>query len=77
MIIPREGDVVRLYVQVNPADVLDPATDRVDKARVSPEKLLQTAKKTFWPYKIHADKFDWWTIYISVYHISSTSLGCV
>ena len=65
MIIPREGDKVRLYVQLTGGDVVDPETGRVNKDRVGPHELMQVAKKTFHPYSIHAYEFDWWTIYIS------------
>lgn len=41
MVIPREGDKVRLYIQLSDKQVVDPATGRVDKSRVSPELLLQ------------------------------------
>jgi hypothetical protein len=41
MIIPREGDIVRLYIQLSDADVIDPVTKRVDKNRMNPEKLLE------------------------------------
>jgi len=41
LIIPREGDKVRFYVQLSDSDVLDPITGRVDKNRMSPEKLLE------------------------------------
>jgi len=41
MIIPREGDKVRFYIQLSDSDVLDPVTGRVDKNRMSPEKLLE------------------------------------
>ncbi|KAI0628037.1 FAD binding domain-containing protein [Trametes polyzona] len=65
MIIPREGDLIRLYIQLADRDVLDPVTGRVDKSRVTPEKLLAVAKESFKPFKM--DKkggFDWWTLYI-------------
>jgi phenol 2-monooxygenase (NADPH) len=65
MIIPREGDLIRLYIQLADADVVDPETGRVDKDRMGPESLLQVAKKSLYPYKIDTDAFDWWTIYIS------------
>lgn len=67
MIIPREGDLIRLYIQLADRDVLDPTTGRVDKARVSPEKLLSVAKASFAPFRMDAKdgKFDWWTLYIS------------
>lgn len=71
MIIPREGDKIRLYLQLTDSDVLDPVTGRVDKNRMGPEKLLQVAKKTLYPYTMHADAFDWWTIYIIGQRVAS------
>lgn len=41
MVIPREGDKVRLYIQLSEADVL--TNDRVDKNRMSAEKLLEVS----------------------------------
>ncbi|OJA16626.1 hypothetical protein AZE42_06001 [Rhizopogon vesiculosus] len=41
LIIPREGDIVRFYIQLSDSDVLDPITGRVDKNRMSAEKLLE------------------------------------
>jgi hypothetical protein len=41
MVIPREGDKVRLYTQLSDKQVIDPATGRIDKCRVSPDHLLQ------------------------------------
>ena len=41
MVIPREGDKVRLYIQLSDKQVIDPATGRVDKNRVSTDDLLQ------------------------------------
>jgi len=46
MIIPREGDKVRFYIQLSASDVLDPATGRVNKDRMSPEKLLEVCRLT-------------------------------
>lgn len=69
MIIPREGDLIRLYIQLADRDVLDPATGRVDKSRVSPEKLLAVAKESFKPFSMGAKNgFEWWTLYISMYY---------
>jgi phenol 2-monooxygenase len=48
MIIPREGDRVRLYVQLSEEDgVVDLATGRVDKTRVGPHKLLEVSGYVF------------------------------
>jgi phenol 2-monooxygenase len=41
MVIPREGDKVRLYIQLSDKQVVDPATGRVDKSRVSTDNLMQ------------------------------------
>ncbi|KAH7919888.1 hypothetical protein BV22DRAFT_840363 [Leucogyrophana mollusca] len=72
MIIPREGDVVRLYVQLSDKDVIDPASGRIDKSRMSPEKLLEVARKTFYPYTLNTPKeFHWWTIYIIGQRVAS------
>ena len=43
MVIPREGDKVRLYIQLSDKHV-DPATGRVDKNAVSTDHLLQVEK---------------------------------
>jgi hypothetical protein len=44
MTIPREGDIVRFYIQLSDRDVVDPVSGRVDKSRMSPEKLLEVRK---------------------------------
>lgn len=63
MIIPREGDKVRLYIQITDRATVDPHNWRVDKAKMGPEKILEVANKSFYPYSISAKSFDWWTIY--------------
>ena len=68
MIIPREGDKVRLYIQITDKSTIDPSNWRADKAKMGPEKILQVAKKTFYPYSISAKSFDWWTIYGSMFY---------
>ncbi len=67
MVIPREGDKIRVYVQLSDTDAVDPATGRIKLDRYGPERLLEVAKKTFRPYTIDAvpDKIEWWTIYQS------------
>ncbi|KAI9455214.1 FAD binding domain-containing protein [Russula earlei] len=65
MVIPREGDKIRVYVQLSDTDAVDPNTGRVDLVRYGPERLLEVANKTVRPYTIHAapDDIEWWTIY--------------
>ena len=74
MIIPREGDKVRLYIQIADKATVDPQHWREDKAKMSPEKIIQVAKKTFYPYSISAKSFDWWTIYGSEYSSRSRQI---
>jgi phenol 2-monooxygenase (NADPH) len=41
MVIPREGDLVRLYIQLEGKEVLDAAGRRVDKNKMEPLTLLE------------------------------------
>ena len=41
MIVPREGDEVRLYVQLLDQDMVDSCTGRVDKTLMNPETILE------------------------------------
>ncbi|CCM01361.1 uncharacterized protein FIBRA_03411 [Fibroporia radiculosa] len=64
MIIPREGDMVRLYIQLADKDVVD-SKGRVDKSKVGPEKIMEVANKSLYPYTISTSHpIDWWTLYI-------------
>jgi phenol 2-monooxygenase (NADPH) len=67
MVIPREGDKIRVYIQLSDTDAVDPETGRVNLGRYGPERLLEVAKKAFRPYTIDTvpDKIEWWTIYQS------------
>ena len=75
MIIPREGDLVRLYIQLADRDVLD-SNGRVDKSKVGPEKILEVANKSLYPYTMSTSHpIDWWTLYISALrHVHSDSI---
>ncbi|KAH9851893.1 FAD binding domain-containing protein [Lenzites betulinus] len=65
LMIPREGNLLRLYVQLSDADVLDPETGRLDKARTSPEKVLEMAQKILHPYQMKPiGDIRWWTLYV-------------
>jgi phenol 2-monooxygenase (NADPH) len=41
MVIPREGDMVRLYVQLSDNQVIDSKTGRVDKDRMGPTDIFE------------------------------------
>ncbi|KAL4251566.1 PheA/TfdB FAD monooxygenase family protein [Abortiporus biennis] len=73
MIIPREGDKVRLYVQLSHKDVhVDPKTGRVDRTKCGPEQVMEVAKKSLKPYDIDkVGKIHWWTIYIIGQRVAS------
>lgn len=72
MIIPREGDVVRLYIQLEGRDAIDATSGRVDKNRFGPHQLLEVARKAFRPYTFDTpDEFHWWTIYIIGQRVAS------
>ncbi|KAL1692724.1 FAD binding domain-containing protein [Schizophyllum commune] len=67
MLIPREADMVRIYVQLD-KDALDlDEKGDVNREKMSPEGLLQVAKLCLQPFHIdlkHPDAgYHWWTIY--------------
>jgi phenol 2-monooxygenase (NADPH) len=41
MVIPREGDIVRLYIQLEGKDMVDAAGRRIDKNMMEPLTLLE------------------------------------
>jgi phenol 2-monooxygenase (NADPH) len=43
MVIPREEDKVRLYVQVTGQDAVDAKSGRVDKYKVGPAKIIEVS----------------------------------
>ncbi|KAJ6553668.1 FAD binding domain-containing protein [Mycena sp. CBHHK59/15] len=73
MIIPREGDKVRLYIHLDGKDAVNATSGRIDKLRMGPERLLDVARKTMHPYKIKPPKeFDWWTIYSNYQRVADS-----
>jgi phenol 2-monooxygenase len=48
MIIPREGDVVRLYIQLDSKGMLDTTGRRIDKNKIGPYALLEVRGDLFW-----------------------------
>ena len=41
LLIPREADKIRVYMQLADKDVLNASTGRVDKAKMGPQQLLE------------------------------------
>ncbi|EIM80353.1 uncharacterized protein STEHIDRAFT_68295 [Stereum hirsutum FP-91666 SS1] len=69
MIIPRERDKIRLYIQLTDVDVRDPESGRVDLGRFGPAQLLEVAARSFKPYRMEVKDGDmekgveWWALY--------------
>ncbi|EJU03739.1 hypothetical protein DACRYDRAFT_21209 [Dacryopinax primogenitus] len=64
MIIPREGDKVRLYVQITDGLQADDH-GRIDRSAVTPERVMEIAKRSMRPYKLEfPDPPEWWTCYV-------------
>lgn len=60
MIIPRENNLVRFYVQLQArAD----KGERVDRTKFTPEVVIANAKKIFYPYTFDVQQLDWFTAY--------------
>lgn len=78
MIIPREDGLVRLYIQLRETP-RDPSTKseseagsndtagakkgRVDRSLITPEVILENARKIFHPYKLDIVDTKWYTAY--------------
>ncbi|KAH7890913.1 FAD binding domain-containing protein [Phlebopus sp. FC_14] len=72
LIVPREADRIRIYMQIPDADVINPETGRVDKDRMGPEKLLEVARASMEPYTLKpTDGISWWTLYIIGQRVAS------
>ncbi|KAI0036198.1 FAD binding domain-containing protein [Vararia minispora EC-137] len=74
MIIPREGDKIRLYIQLTDTDAVDPTTGRINLGLYNPARLMEVAKKSFEPYTIDTDisAIEWWTIYMIGQRVASS-----
>ncbi|GAA5893603.1 hypothetical protein JCM8208_000839 [Rhodotorula glutinis] len=60
LVVPREKDLVRFYVQMGSTD---PNGARFDRSSVSPESIVETAQRIFAPFKLEIKHIDWWTLY--------------
>ncbi|KAG2137579.1 FAD binding domain-containing protein [Suillus bovinus] len=72
LLVPREQDRLRVYVQLENKDIINPATGRVDKERMGPDEMLEVARKSLSPYKLSPTTgFLWWTLYIIGQRVAS------
>ncbi|PIL24615.1 hypothetical protein GSI_12499 [Ganoderma sinense ZZ0214-1] len=74
MNIPREGDMVRFYIQLpDDTDFVNRETGRVDMAKASPERIMETAAKIFQPFRVaQVGEAEWWTVYIIGQRVART-----
>ncbi|KDQ13598.1 hypothetical protein BOTBODRAFT_363213 [Botryobasidium botryosum FD-172 SS1] len=71
MIVPREKDLIRVYVHLGDVEVGD--SGRIDRSQFGPDEILRVAQKCFYPYKLSAPQgFDWWTVYIVGQRVASS-----
>ena len=59
MVIPRENNLVRLYVQLN--EVKTDASKRADRSQITRDVILKAAQRTLAPYKLEYRHCHWWT----------------
>lgn len=59
MVIPREDNMVRLYVQI--ASSSDP--DWNPRKTASVGEIQRTAKSILWPYYLEWDRVEWYSVY--------------
>ncbi|KAG1737215.1 FAD binding domain-containing protein [Suillus lakei] len=72
LLVPREADRIRVYMQLEDKDIIDPATGRVDKERMGPEEMLEVARRSLHPYKlVPTTGILWWTLYIIGQRVAS------
>ncbi|KAG9313144.1 putative monooxygenase [Chiua virens] len=75
LLVPREADRIRIYMQLADKDVLNPQTGRVDKEKMGPKQLLEARfpiTKSLSPFSLNpTDGINWWTLYIIGQRVAS------
>ncbi|KAF8555667.1 hypothetical protein OG21DRAFT_1410564 [Imleria badia] len=72
LLVPREDERIRIYMQLADKDVLNPATGRVDKTKMGAKQLLEVAQMSLSPYSLNpTDGINWWTLYIIGQRVAS------
>ena len=67
MLIPREDDKVRMYVELGTEDELEKDDHgRPDTSVFTPEKMLDITRTAFKPYIFETtlESVEWWTAYV-------------
>ena len=60
MIIPRESGLVRIYCQLT---TVGKGGGKIDRSKINPDIILESAQKILAPYKLTYRYCDWWTAY--------------
>ena len=64
MVIPRESKLVRLYIQLQSTEYTQSGGGgKTDRSRITPDTILQSARRILHPYKLDYAYCDWWTAY--------------
>ncbi|KAH7870520.1 FAD binding domain-containing protein [Lentinula edodes] len=73
MIIPRERDMIRIYVQLEGQNAIDATKEAADgsKVKMGPEWILDVARKTLYPFTIVPKSFEWSSIYTIAQGVAS------
>ncbi|KAJ3903111.1 FAD binding domain-containing protein [Lentinula edodes] len=73
MIIPRERDMIRIYVQLEGQNAIDATKEAADgsKVKMGPEWILDVARKTLYPFIIVPKSFEWSSIYTIAQGVAS------
>ncbi|RCK64544.1 Phenol 2-monooxygenase [Candida viswanathii] len=60
MVVPRERDLIRLYIQL---EEVERADGRIDRSKITPELIVQRAQEIFKPYTFEMTDLNWFTGY--------------
>ena len=61
-VIPRERKITRLYVQLDEINP-DERSGRIDRSNITPELIIDTARRIFAPYTLSYKHCEWYTAY--------------
>jgi len=59
LIVPRERNLVRFYIQLG---TLQPG-EKLDASAQSAEKIIESARKILAPYTLECPEVEWWSVY--------------
>ena len=63
LMIPREKNLNRFYVQLTPTQGHGETTERFDRSKYNPQLILEAAQQILRPYKLSYSRLDWWALY--------------